>query len=140
MPGLRSKYQSDLAIVFRHWPLAHHRFAYPAARAAECAAAQGAFASFHDAVFKNQDRLGLKTFTALAAESGVADLNAFDRCSADSLPVLAIDEDVAAAKAIGGTGTPTIVVNGWLLTGGGDRDRIDSLVQSALRAGSKTDR
>jgi hypothetical protein len=40
---VRRAYPKDVAVVFRHWPLPYHKLAYPAARAAECAADQGRF-------------------------------------------------------------------------------------------------
>src|SRR6201999_1765144 len=39
-------YGSQVAVVFRQWPLGYHRFAMPAARAAECAGRQGRFAQY----------------------------------------------------------------------------------------------
>lgn len=109
---LRAKYPDDLAIVFRHWALSYHRFAMPAARAAECAAAQGRFEAFHDRLFAQQDSLGIKRFDAFARESGVPDAEAFAACLArtDTLPV--VSAGARTAKAMQATGTPTVVVNG----------------------------
>src|SRR5687768_1017526 len=41
-------YPNDVAVAFVHLPLSIHRFARPAARAAECALVQGRFAEFID--------------------------------------------------------------------------------------------
>jgi protein-disulfide isomerase len=112
---LRSRYGDDVRVVHRHWPLPYHRFAYPAARASECAAAQGRFEAYRDLLFEKQDSLGLKTFTAFAVESGVPDIPAFDECNSETQPLPAITADSAAARGVGGTGTPTVLINGLRL-------------------------
>jgi protein-disulfide isomerase len=130
---VRSKHPDDIQVVFRHWPLSYHRFAYPAARASECAAAQGRFDAFHDLIYAKQDSLGLKPFSGFAREAGVSDSAAFDRCNTTPGSVLAIDADVAAARVIGGHGTPTIVINGLMLAGAPDSLMLERLVNQALR-------
>jgi hypothetical protein len=54
-PTFAARYPGTTALVYRHWPLAQHRFAFPAARASECAAEQGRFKQFHDALYAQQD-------------------------------------------------------------------------------------
>ncbi|HEY4320132.1 MAG TPA: thioredoxin domain-containing protein [Gemmatimonadales bacterium] len=132
--GIRTKYGDQVQVVFRNWPLPYHRFAYPAARAAECAAAQGKFESYFDAVYNKQDSLGLKTFESFARESHVPDIPAFDRCNSIAGTVPSVEADIAAAKAIGGHGTPTIVINGMMIANSLDSTRIDSLVRAAIAA------
>ena len=102
--------------MYRHWPLTSiHRFAYPAARAAECAGRQGRFEAFHDLVYAKQESLGLKTFAEFARESGVSNLRAFASCIATTTSVPAIEADISEALRVGGIGTPTILVNGYRL-------------------------
>jgi len=104
----------SVAYVFVHYPLPMHRNAMPAARAAECAHAQGAFAPFIDAVFRSQDSIGIKPWTAFALAVGVADTTEFARCFADeTLP--RIERGQAIATSIQAKGTPTVIINGWLL-------------------------
>lgn len=112
LPAVRRRYAADVAVAFRHWPLANHQNAMPAAIAAECAGAQGVFEQFHQIVFAKRDSLGSKSFGAFAKEAGVRDSAEFARCVADQRPKEAIEADVRAAKAVGGRGTPTVVVNG----------------------------
>lgn len=133
-PEIQSRHPGDVAMVFRHWPLGNHRFAYPTARAAECAGSQGRFKAFHDVVFAQQDKLGLKTHRQFAQEAGVADLNAFDACAAVETPVASIDKDIDEAKRLGGTGTPTVLVNGTLFIGGVNAAMLDSAVTKAIAA------
>ena len=56
-----------------HYPLPTHRFAEPAALAAECAGEQGRFAEFVGAVYAGQDSLGLKPWWEYARIATVQD-------------------------------------------------------------------
>jgi protein-disulfide isomerase len=131
---IRRAYPNDVAVVFRHWPLAYHRFALPSARAAECAAAQGRFEEMHDLLYLKQDSLGLKTYPEFATESGVTDLIAFVACLADPRHAPRFDADTKLATDMGGTGTPTIIVNGRRLGSIPDSAKLDQLVQDARAA------
>lgn len=132
-PAVRAKYPEDVALVYRHWPLAQHKFSYRAAQASECAAAQGRFEAFHDVLNADQQNIGLTPFHEFAERAGIPDLDAFDACSSTSAPNHEIDQDVMAVKALGGTGTPTVVVNGMLLRTGITERVLDSVVAHALQ-------
>ena len=133
LKSLRQRFPNDVAVLYRHWPLTSHKFAYAAARAAECAAVQGRFEQFHDLLFTQQDSIPTKPLRRFAKESGVADLAAFDRCNEESAPVPTIEADIAEARRLGARGTPWLLVNGYLLHTGGDSAAIDSVVHSFLR-------
>ena len=111
-PVLRAMADS-IAFVFVHFPLPGHRFAAPAAKAAECAADQGRFSEFADALYARQDSLGLKTWDSFATDARVADLKAFRDCVAGSESPR-VDSGLTVGKRIGVAGTPTVLVNGWL--------------------------
>jgi protein-disulfide isomerase len=130
--SVRALYPREVAVIFRHWPLSYHRFALPTARAAECAAEQGRFEAFHDVVYLKQDSLGLKPYEEMAGEAGVTNLPAFITCVTSTQPLLAIAADTVAAVVIGGSGTPTIVINGLRLAGAPDSARFVELVRSAI--------
>lgn len=119
---------STTALIYRHWPLSYHRFALPAARASECAAAQGRFAAYHQALFDHQDSLGLRSFGDVALAVGVPDSIQFARCLTDPTEPSAIAADVAAVTALGGIGTPTILVNGFRWYGLPSRMEVDSIL------------
>jgi protein-disulfide isomerase len=131
-PTVAARYPGRIALLYRHWPLRQHRFAYPAARASECAAAQGRFQQFHDLLYANQPMLGLRTFQQFAAEAGIRDVAAFNSCYEQEESVPAIERDIEAVARIGGTGTPTVVVNGWLLRGGASLQMLDSIAAEFL--------
>ena len=74
-----AKYPNDVAVVFVHLPLAMHRFARPAARVAECGAAQGRFSNLVDALYQRQDSFGIRSWAAYGRDAGVEDTLAFER-------------------------------------------------------------
>jgi protein-disulfide isomerase len=121
-----------VALLYRHWPLPNHRFAFPAARASECAAKQGRFEAFHDVLFAQQDSLPAKSFAQFAREAGDPNLAAFERCASSQQPVVAIERDLAEARRIGGTGTATIVINGMLIRAPYSDGSLAAQVQKAL--------
>lgn len=51
---LEKDYHPRLRVVFRHFPLANHQHARPAAQAAEAAGLQGRFWEMHDILYKQQ--------------------------------------------------------------------------------------
>jgi protein-disulfide isomerase len=129
---LRQEYPTDVAIVFRHWPLPIHRYAAQAARAAECAADQGAFVAMHDQLFAQQDSIGKKSLTRLAADAGVPDSVQFSRCVGSVVPMPAVEQDIAEAHRLHAVGTPTVIINGRWLRGGVDSVHMDSIVAAEL--------
>jgi protein-disulfide isomerase len=130
--SLRSRYPQTVAVVFRHWPLSYHRFAYPAARAAECASAQGKFVEYHDLLYRLQDSLGLISFDEMAHRVRIPSDRAFKDCVGRSGTVPSIERDVAAALAAGGQFTPTLIVNGHRLATVPDSARLERILQAEL--------
>ena len=116
LSALQDSVPNELSVAFVHVPLNNHRFARPAARAVECARETGDFVGMHDLIFAKQDSLGLKTWQSFAQDAGVADTAAFNRCAQGREPIPGVAEGLAFAKAVGARGTPTILINGWLLS------------------------
>jgi len=77
---LRKRHPGTVAVIYRHYPLAGHFLAMPAAVAAECAAVQGRFESYADLLFEKQDSLNALSWSALAASAGVSDTARFETC------------------------------------------------------------
>ncbi|HJQ12591.1 MAG TPA: thioredoxin domain-containing protein [Gemmatimonadaceae bacterium] len=124
------RFPHSVQVSFVHFPLPMHRFAVPAARAAECAANQGTFAAMHDVLFAQQDSLGLKSWNALADEAGVPDTVKFGLCLKQQTNFPPIDSGKAYGERIGVHGTPTVIINGWRLPAPPTPDELASIVQS----------
>jgi protein-disulfide isomerase len=133
LPRIREKYPEEVAMVFRHWPLPYHRFAIPAARALECASDQGRFHQMHDALYADQDSLGLKSLEEIGAASGVTDRAAYGTCLRGELHAQQIGLDAALAQRLGAIGTPTILINGKRLNYVPTFAQLDELVSALLR-------
>lgn len=131
-PALERR-SGDMQVVFRHWPLSYHRFAMPAAVAAECAATVGRFPEMYHALYRYQDSLGLKPFAEVAAQAGVVDIDAFEACRTqqDVLPV--IERDRVMAEELGLEGTPAILIDGVYLGTVPDSTRFADLIAARLR-------
>jgi protein-disulfide isomerase len=133
----RRAFGENVAFVVRHWPLPSHAGAYSAARAAECAGSQGSFFEFHDALLDWPERLSEEVFVSVAKRSGVRDLTAFRACTSKMDRVAAVDADMMLAKAAGGRGTPTIIVNGLRVGKAPDSTRLASIIQAELKRNSR---
>ena len=99
-------------IVFRHFPVrSKHPRSWPAAGAAEAAAAQGAFWPMHDALLADQGRLEDPHLWARAERLGL-DVERFDAVRR-SEPVRArIEEQFRAGIRAGVAATPTVFAFG----------------------------
>jgi len=125
------EYGDAIELIYIHAPLPQHRFAVPAARAAECALAQGRFAEMQVSLYAKQDSFGLRSWDKYAADANVASLASFSSCVADTTPLPRIDEGSAHFARLRLPGTPTFLVNGHRLTGGGP-DSLRSLIDAEL--------
>jgi len=130
-PALQ-EFGSKITFIHRHLPLDYHRFARPAAQAAECAALSGHFFPMHDALFQYHDSLGLKPFIEIAAEAGVQDLIQFERCRKSSGGNERIDRDLSVAKALSLPGTPAIAIDGVLLGSAPDSASFVGMINDRL--------
>lgn len=123
------KHKADIAIHYVHYPLPYHRFATPAAKAAECAADQGRFNEMHQLLFAHQDSLGLKPWASFAASALVDDTVRFNHCLDADPPKARVDAQRALGDSLGITGTPTFIANGWLLSRVPTLTELDSLIR-----------
>lgn len=132
MESVLERYPSEVAFVYRHWPLQQHLYAYDAARAAECAAIQGRFWEYHLKLYA-EPRWIDGAFLRFAEHADVKDLSAFAECIRSTGTHEKIDSDIAAAKRLGGGGTPTVIVNGVLQPRPPSAMELEEAVLSARR-------
>lgn len=106
-----AKYKDQVRLVYRHFPLSFHPSALPAALAAECAAEQGKFWEFHDAMFKNQTNLTNAYFKQLAATNKL-NTTKFNDCLSSQKYLDKVQNQAAAGGAAGVNNTPgTFVID-----------------------------
>ena len=105
------KYPDNVKIVFKHYPLAFHKQALPAALASMAAGEQGKFWEYHDELFLHQNSLSSDKYLEIAQNLGL-DLKMFSLDMMRPSVRKKIDQDISDAKKAGVTGTPTLFVNG----------------------------
>jgi protein-disulfide isomerase len=132
LKAVRNRYPSQVTLSFVHYPLPGHRFAEPAARAAECAGEQGKFESMHDLLFERQAAFGMKPWEEFAAEAGIPDHGAFQSCMSSMEPVARIVAGRKLAEQLNVAGTPTLIVNGWKLTSLPRDAEFDQIIKALL--------
>lgn len=140
--NLLQKMQADnpgkLAISYHYAPLSYHPLAYPAARAAECAAEQGRFEAYYDILFSRFDSLSTDSFVNLAAKSGIPDLSSFKRCAARTDSVQRINAGLALAfDTLHITGTPTVLLQGMMYNFAPPLDELRRIIKTTSSSESQ---
>ena len=111
------KYGDRVYFTYRHLPLTRiHPRARELAEAAECAADQGKFWAFHDAIFES-DLNGTET-KELAGKARVKDPKKFAACVEKHQSAARVDEDIKAAESLFIGGTPTFLIGQRTGSGG----------------------
>lgn len=121
-------------VVYRHYPIPTHQFAIAAARASECAAAQGLFEPMHAALFAHQESIGVAPWSRFARTAGVQDSTTFQTCMNSTDPVKAMTDDTVAGKRLKVRGTPTLLIHDLRVDG---LPSFDSLLVYVERAAQK---
>jgi len=134
MEALAKAYPNDVKIVFKHFPLPFHQEAEPAAKAAWAAQQQGKFWEFHEALFKNQDKLGTDFYISTATALKL-DLNKFKKDMASEAAAKQVKEDSEAGSKNGIQGTPGFFVNGVAVKGAYPLEHFKTIVDRWLKEG-----
>ncbi len=141
----------SLKLMFKHYPLSNacnasvessfHEHACGAAKGAECARQQGRFWELGRLMFKNQQYLAPADLEMMAGQVSM-DLATWKSCLDQPATLSTITADVAAANALGISGTPSLYLHGlgpsgtWVKVFGGPAD-VKTLVE-AHKAGKLT--
>lgn len=131
LAAMARKYAGDLAIQFKHFPLAANDAARLPHEAALAAAAQGRFAAMHDRLFapgQRHDRAGVE---AIARELDL-DLPRFRHDLDTHAWRSRIDDDVREAQGFGVKVTPTFFVQGYKFEGLQTLATFEPLIDFAL--------
>jgi protein-disulfide isomerase len=136
---LMAAYEGKVKLVFRDFPLRSiHPQAQKAAEAAQCAAEQQKFWSYHDKLFAASG-LQMDELKKFAQELGL-NLEQFTACLDSSKYASGIDADMRAGQNAGVNATPTFFVNGYPLSGAASFERFKELVDAALEQAQSAQR
>ena len=128
-----STYGDKIHFVYRHYPLANHPRARPAAEAAACANEQGKFWAFHDRLFGNQQLLEDADLKQHAAQLGM-DAAQFNSCYDSRKYTADVDADIRAGDQAGVSGTPAFYINGRMLSGAQPLEAFKQIIDEELVA------
>jgi protein-disulfide isomerase len=138
--SIKEKYGPDkVRVVWKHNPLPFHKQARPAHEAAATVMALGgsdAFWKFHDSAFANQQGLTDENFEKWAGEAGV-DKAKFKAAYTSKKYAAKVDEDLAASKKVGATGTPAFRINGVTLSGAQPLEKFTEVIDAQLAEAKK---
>jgi protein-disulfide isomerase len=130
MRALQQNQPGRARLFFHHFPLESiHPHARLAAVAAECARVQGRFEAYHDALFADQENIGVRDWNSFAASAAVPDTAAFAACISNEATAERVTRDVITGDRLGVDGTPTIYVDGKLLDGAPTLLRLEALIR-----------
>ncbi len=117
-PTIKEAYidTGKVRFVFRDFPLEIHDLAKEAALAARCAGEQGQYFAYHDILFENSEEISTENLKAWAAELGL-DTDLFSTCLNDPEQMKDLETDIAEAKELGVSGTPSFLINEHFITG-----------------------
>ena len=114
---VRQAYGDKVRVVWKDFPLTQiHAQAFKSAEAAHCAGEQGKFWEYHDRLFANQQALQPDDLKKYAADLSL-DTAKFNACLDESKFGDRVREGVAQGSRLGVNSTPTIYINGRLLSG-----------------------
>lgn len=130
---LRREHPTDIAVVYRHYPLSIHDSAEAAARVAECAVLSGEFEAVHHSLYKFADSIGVRGWEWFLNEAKVANAEAITDCITSGRMFRAVDRDRAMGDSLGVQATPTLVVGSTMLTGIGDSLRFRRRILRAVK-------
>jgi protein-disulfide isomerase len=108
---LLEKYPSEVRLVHKNFPIRSHKFAFKAAVAALAAGRQGKFWEFHDALYKNYNRLNEQKINAIAEQLQL-NQTGFKEHQKNPNIIAQIRQDYEEGIRLGIRGVPTVFVNG----------------------------
>ena len=130
--AVQTHFGKELRFVFRNFPLTQiHPEAESAAETAEFAGAHGHFWDVHDALYENQEELGLPLYLDLAEA-----LNLPQKALREALETRAfrakVRSDFMGGLKSGVNGTPTFFINGKRHDGASDFDSLAGAIAAEL--------
>jgi protein-disulfide isomerase/uncharacterized membrane protein len=130
----------SVRVVFRHFPLDAgcnprvsakiHPQACLAAVAAECAGEQQKFWQYHDVLFEHQQTLDRQFLIAYAERLGL-DVKRFTACLGSAEARARVERDAAQGGTLGVDSTPTVFINGRMIKGALDAQKLADAVTLA---------
>jgi protein-disulfide isomerase len=130
-----ANHQDEVALVYKHYPIAQiHSEAMSAATASWAAHQQDKFWQYHDLLFTHQDQLGESLYLQVAKDLGL-DLSKFERDRKSQEAIDAIHKDMELAERLGISGTPFFVMNEETFSGAVQRSFLEDKLTGRSSSG-----
>jgi protein-disulfide isomerase len=135
---VEKNYPDKVRLVYRQFPLPNnHPHAQKAAEASLCANDQKKFWEFYDALFTDQSKLDVPSLKQRAQSLGL-NTATFNTCLDSGKQAGAVAKDKEDARKAGVSSTPTMFINGRILSGNRPYTEIRDVIEDELqRAASK---
>ncbi len=130
-------YQGKVRLFYKQFPLSFHKWAEEASIATLCAYDQAneKFWKLHDEIFAKQAEIKVadarETFAEMARGLGV-DMEKYDQCVKSEETKKRVASDIEEGRSIGVSGTPTFVVDGFVISGGANMKAVRNAVDYRL--------
>jgi protein-disulfide isomerase len=138
---LINEFDTDLAYIYRHFPLINiHTNAGVAAMAAEAAALQGKFWEMHNTLFKNQSHITFEFIIGLAKKIHLNEKKFLNDIENEQL-WKKIESNIQSGIQKEVTGTPTFFINGLVYNGPTQYDEMKTTIEIEIeKRGNSTSR
>jgi protein-disulfide isomerase len=129
---IRDRYGDKVRIVWKDFPLTQiHPQAFKAGEAAHCAGDQGKFWEYHDQLFGHQSALNPSDLKRSAAALSL-NTATVDQCLDSSKHAERVRDGVSLGTGLGVNSTPTVYVNGRVLSGAQPLEAFVALIDEEL--------
>jgi len=132
------EYGDKVRFIYKHFPLAFHPWAEPAAMATECLNEQkqtDAYWKLYAYYFENQKELNpqnLKEKTLEVLKGTKADVAKFTECFDGQKTKDIVKAEMAEGQSVGVTGTPGFIINGRLVSGAQPFENFKNIIDDEL--------
>ena len=134
---IRAKYGDRIRIVWKDFPLTQiHPQAFDAAQAGNCAREQGKFWEYHEKLFPNQQALQPEFLKRYATETGL-DAARFATCLDGGKYQQRVQAAIEAGSRLGVSSTPTIYINGRVVSGAQPLEVFTAVIDEELARTSR---
>ncbi len=140
---LLKDYQGKVKLFYKQFPLSFHKWAEEASIASLCVYDQAneKFWELHDTIFEKQAEIKVadakETFAEMARKLGV-DMKKYDQCVNSEETKRRVTSDMNEGRSIGISGTPTFVVDGFVISGGANIKAIRNALDYRLSLKSES--
>ena len=139
MKGVVQDYSGQVKLVYKHLPLQMHNWAEDAAIASACVYKQNsdAFWQLSDYLFANQKTITKETLTEKVIEAtkeSKVDAEQLKQCIAARQTNPVVQANLAEAKKLGFSSTPSFVINGRTVVGALDASQFKQIIDEMMVA------